>query len=105
MIIQLNNTAYRLLPKLTHSIKLVLEKILLLLIPVPLLMLFTGIEGIIKHESPERLASLGSVGSGFFVFINMHSLIIFGALGITFIVWLFTRKIWALSNEDRNETN
>lgn len=100
MIIQINNTAFSLLSKLTHDIKPVLEKLSLLFIPLPIFMLITGIEGIIKHESPESLASLGSISSGFFSFINMHSLIIFGALGITFIVWLITRKIWAFSEED-----
>ena len=100
MIIQLNNTAFSSLAKPAPAIKHILEKLTLLLMPLPLFMLFTGTEGIIKHESPENLASLGSIGSGFFNFINMHTLIIFGALGITFIVWFITRKIWTYSEED-----
>lgn len=100
MIIQLNNATFSLLLKLTHDIKHILEKLILLLIPVPFFMLTTGIEGIIKYESPENLASLGSIGSGFFNFINMHTLIILGALGITFIIWFITRKVWTYSEDD-----
>lgn len=100
MIIQLHNTAFSLLLKLTHNIKHILEKLSLLLIPLPLLMLITGINGIIKNESPEALASFASIGAGFFNSINMHSLIIIGALGVTFIIWFVTRKIWSNSEEE-----
>ncbi|WP_214660644.1 hypothetical protein [sulfur-oxidizing endosymbiont of Gigantopelta aegis] len=55
----------------------------------------------IKNESPDSLASLSSIGSGFFHFPGMHSLIIVGALGLTFIVWLLTRNLW--SNVDNKK--
>ena len=80
--------------KLAPALRHILEKITILLIPLPIFMLITGIEGIIEQESPDNLASLGTVGSGFFNFLEMHSLIIAGAFGMTFIIWFLTRSIW-----------
>lgn len=94
MIIQVNKTALSSLFKFAPAIKHTLEKLTLLLILVPLFMLITGIEGIIKQVSPESLGSLASVSSSFFSSLNMHTLIIFGALGTTFIIWFITRKVW-----------
>lgn len=68
---------------------------MILLIPLPVFMLITGIEGLIKHQSPEKLASIASVGTVFFDFFNMHSLIILGALGLTFIIWFINRNKWS----------
>ena len=88
----------RILPKpvvkLAPAIRHFLEKITILLIPLPLFMLFTGIKGIIEQESPNNLASLSSVSSGFFNSIDMHSLIFIGAFGVTFIIWFLTRRMW-----------
>ncbi|MCU7800442.1 MAG: hypothetical protein KZQ70_09905 [gamma proteobacterium symbiont of Lucinoma myriamae] len=100
MIIQLNNTAFSLLLKLTHDIKPILGKLILLLIPLPFFMLTAGIGGIIKQVSPESLGSLGSISSGFFYSINMHTMIILGALVITFFIWFITRKVWRYSEDD-----
>jgi len=99
----LANTLSRLENKLGPALKHTLEKLVVLLIPVPVLMLIKGIEGIIERESPDSLASLGTVGSGFFNFLEMHSLIIAGAFGVTFIVWFLTRNIW--SNSDSEYTD
>ena len=63
-------------------------------------MLIIGIEGIIEQESPDNLASLGTVGASFISLLGVHSLIIAGALGVTFIVWFLTRKIWNNSEEN-----
>ncbi|MCW8931327.1 MAG: hypothetical protein OQL19_13945 [Gammaproteobacteria bacterium] len=87
--------------KLFPAIRHVLEKLTIVLIPLPVYMLIKGIEGIIEQESPESLASLGAVSSGFFNSLDMHSLIFLGALGLTFIVWFLTRNIWA--NGDDSE--
>jgi hypothetical protein len=87
---------------ITHLIPIIhhlLEKITLLFIPLFLFMLSTGIEGIIEKESPDSLASFGSVSSSFFNFIGMHSMIIVGALGITSVIWFLTRNLWTTSDE------
>ena len=73
----------------------------LLLIPIPLSMLAAGTEGLIEVEPPDNLASLGAISSGFFNFLALHSLILSGAFGVTFIVWLLTKKLWLTTdNED-----
>lgn len=82
------------LVKLTPAIQHILEKLTILIIPLPLFMLITGIAGIIEQESPESLASIGAIGSGFFNSFDMHFLIILGAFGVTFIIWFLTRNIW-----------
>ena len=56
-----------------------------------LLVIFFGVSGIIEHKSPENLASLASLGSGFITHFEYHALIIFGALCFTFSIW-FMRK-------------
>jgi len=99
----LANTLSRLESKLKPALKHTLEKLIVLLIPVPVLMLIKGIEGIIERESPDSLASLGTVGSGFFNFLEMHSLIIAGAFGVTFIVWFLTRNIWSNSDSEYSD--
>ena len=90
MIYQLPYTSLKLAPAIHHLLK----KITMLLILLPLFMLISGIKGIIEQESPDNLASLGSVGSAFLNFIDMHVLIIAGAFGVTFIIWFLTRNIW-----------
>lgn len=85
--------------KLAPAIRHILEKLTVLILPLPIFMLITGIAGIIEQQSPENLASLSSVGSGFFSFLEMHFLIIAGALGVTFIVWFLTRNIWSSSDD------
>lgn len=100
------NTVAKLAPAIRH----VLEKLTILLIPLPIFMLIIGIEGIIEQNSPENLASLGTVGTSFISLLGVHSLIIAGALGVTFIVWFLTRKIWNNSednsfDEDFSENN
>ncbi|MDX2504506.1 MAG: hypothetical protein QNL62_08525 [Gammaproteobacteria bacterium] len=93
------NLAPKLAPKLKLSIRHTLEKIAIILIPLPLFMLFTGIEGIINNDSPEILATFGSLGFGFFNSFEMHTLIIAGAFGVTFLIWFVTRNIWTNSEE------
>ncbi len=90
------------IPKIIHSI---LEKVVWLLLPLPLFMLITGTEGIIENESPENLASLSTLRSGLVDFLNMHTLIIFGAFGLTFMIWLITRKMWTPSVQDRHQSS
>lgn len=81
---------YSLMP----AIHQLLKNVLILLIPLPLLMLVVGTEGLIEQESPDSLASLSTIGTGFFNFLDMHSLILLGAFGVTFIIWLLTRNLW-----------
>ncbi len=90
--------------KLAPAIRHILKKLIVLMIPLPVFMLITGIAGIIEKESPENLASLSSVGSGFFSFLEMHSLIIAGAFGLTFIAWFLTRNMWSNTNDDSVES-
>ncbi len=94
---------HQFIAKLTPAIRHMLEKLTILLVPIPLFMLIIGIEGLIEQQSPENLASLGSVGSGFFNSLEMHSLIIIGALGVTFIIWFLTRNIWSSLEQHDDE--
>lgn len=52
-----------------------------------LFMIYIGVSGIIEYKSPEYLASLATLSSGFMMYFEHHALIIFGALGFTFSVW------------------
>ena len=96
----IHDYTFRIIPKLAPSLRHILEKIAVLFIPLPLLMLFFGTLGIIEKESPEHLANIGSMGSSFFNSLELHTLIIAGAFGVTLIVWFITRKIWTQSDED-----
>ena len=100
MITHLHDFSLKLIPKLAPSVRHILEKLVILLIPLPLFMLFAGTEGIIENDSPENLATLGSLGSSFFDFFGLHTLIIAGAFGITFIIWFVTKNIWVNIDEE-----
>jgi len=89
----------KLIAKLAPSLRHILEKIAILFVPLPLFMLFSGTTGIIEKNSPEHLATISSMGSSFFNSFEMHSLILAGAFGITFIIWVITRKVWNQSDE------
>lgn len=88
------------IPKLEPSLRHLLEKVAVFLIPLPLFMLFSGTIGIIENETPDSLANMGSMGSSFFTFMDMHALIIAGAFGVTFIIWFVTRNIWNQSEDE-----
>lgn len=62
-----------------------------ILFTLSLFVIFFGISGIIEHKSPENLASLTTLSSGFITYFEYHALIIFGALCFTFSMW-FMRK-------------
>lgn len=62
-----------------------------ILFTLSLFVIFFGVSGIIEHKSPENLASLTTLGSGFITYFEYHALIIFGALCFTFSLW-FMRK-------------
>ncbi len=81
---------FRLLPVIRH----ILEKLVVFLLPLPLILLIMGTAGIIKNDSPDNLASMRSMTQSFFNYFELHTLIIMGALGITLIVWFITRNIW-----------
>lgn len=100
MFIDMHHFTDKLIPKIAPSVRHILEKIAIIFIPLPLFMLFSGTTGIIEKDSPEQLATISSMGSSFFNSFGMHSLIILGALGITFIVWVITRKVWSQGDED-----
>ncbi len=87
------------------SVRHFLEKLVILLIPLPLFMLFAGTEGIIENDSPENLATLGTLSSSFFNFFGLHTLIIAGAFGITFIIWFVTKNIWSNIDEEPFSNN
>jgi len=103
MFIDIHHFTDKLIPKIAPSVRHILEKIAILFIPLPLFMLFSGTTGIIKTESPEQLATIGSMGSSFVHSFGMHSLIIAGAFGITFIIWFITRKFWGQTDEELEE--
>jgi hypothetical protein len=77
----------------------ILEKLLILILPLPFFMVFLGTQGIIEENSPDNLANFNAMSSGFFDSLGMHALIILGALGITLIIWFITRKIWRNSEQ------
>ncbi len=92
--LQLSWIKLKQLPELLSAMRYILEKLIIFLLPVPLLFLIIGTKGIIEKDSPENLGSINSLSQSFFNYFEMHTLIISGALGITFIVWLFTRNMW-----------
>lgn len=59
---------------------------------VSLVLLYTGVSGIIENKSPENLSSVWITMVGFFNYIQYHLLILAGALALTFVIWLFTNK-------------
>jgi hypothetical protein len=59
---------------------------------ISLVLLYSGVTGIIENASPENLSSVGVTMVGFFAYIQYHLLILGGALAFTFGIWLFTNK-------------
>ncbi len=92
--LQLGWLKFKQFAELLPAVRHILEKLIIFLLPVPILLLIIGTEGIIEKDSPENLGSISSLSQSFFNYFEMHTLIFSGALGITFIVWLFTRNIW-----------
>ena len=66
----------------------------ILILPIFVFLLFNGINAMILQNSPENLESMSTLGFSFVTFLDLHFRILFGALGITFVIWFFTRKIW-----------
>lgn len=97
-MIDLHKLQYTLKPaskfKISPAIRHILEKLTVFLIPIPLLFLIWGTEGIIEKDSPENLGSISAMSQSFFNYFELHTLIFIGALGITLIVWLITRNMW-----------
>lgn len=89
----------KLIVKRSPSFQHILEKIALLFIPFPLLMVYAGTLGIIENDTPDSLASIASMGSSFLNFFEMHTLIIAGSFGVTFIIWLVTKNLWSQTDE------
>ena len=79
------------------SVCKIIDKMIVFFIPLPLLMLILGISGVIDYESPDELESINTLSLSFINHINVHSLILLGAFGLTFIIWLITRKLWVYS--------
>jgi len=100
MLLHLHDFSTKIIPKLAPAIRHIVEKIAILLIPLPLFMLFTGTEGIIEKDSPENLASISSLSYSFFNSFGMHILILSGALGVTFLIWFITKNIWKNSEDE-----
>lgn len=59
---------------------------------ISLVLLYTGVTGIIENKSPENLSSVWTTMAGFFTYFQYHLLILFGALTFTFGTWLFTNN-------------
>jgi hypothetical protein len=57
-----------------------------------LFILFFGVTAIIENKSPENLSTVWTTVSGFINFIQYHFMILAGALGLTFSVWMFTQN-------------
>ncbi len=63
-------------------------------IPVlSLLFIFCGVSGIIEHKSPENIASLTTLSTGFITYFEYHALIIIGALCFTLAIWPMEKHI------------
>lgn len=65
---------------------------LLPLLLFSLVLLHSGVAGIIENKSPENLSSVWITLVGFFTYIQYHLLILVGALAFTFGIWLFSNK-------------
>lgn len=66
-------------------------KVSFFLLGCSLLSLFFGVAGIVEHKSPASMANMGTLANGFFSLFEYHLLIMTGALGSTFSVWLMDR--------------
>ncbi len=98
----MNDLTYEHISHVLHDIASHMKKVLkalfqivvLLCLPIFAFLLFNGINKMILQNSPDNLASISSLGYSFVNFLDLHSMILLGALGITFVVWFFTRNIW-----------
>ena len=68
-----------------------LKTVYSILFTLSLFVIFYGVSGIIEHKSPEDLASLATLSSGFITHFKYHALIISGALCLTFSVGLLRK--------------
>jgi len=71
-----------------------IEKLMLFLLPVPLVFLFTGTNGIIRQANPFEMTDFSSTLSAISNHFGMHFLILSGALCFTLMFWFATRKFW-----------
>ena len=69
-----------------------LKTIYSIVFALSLFVIFYGVSGIIEHKSPENLASLATLSSGFITYFKYHILIISGALFLTFSVRLLRKN-------------
>lgn len=99
MIMHIHDFRFKLHKDIIPALLHLLEKLLIILLPLPFFMVFLGTQGIIEENSPDSLANFNAMSSGFFDSLGMHALIILGALGITLIIWFITRKIWRNSEQ------
>lgn len=63
-----------------------------LLFALSLFAIFFGVSGIIEYKSPENLASLVTLSSGFINYIEYHALIVSGALCFVFSACLMRKN-------------
>jgi len=71
-----------------------IEKLILFLMPIPLVFLFTGTRAMIQEADPFELTAISSTLTTFSNHFEMHFLILTGALSLTLMLWLATRKYW-----------
>lgn len=90
----MTHALHDLVTQLKHLLKTFFRTIVLLFLPVSVYLLFSGINAMILQNSPDNLASISSLGYSFFAFLDLHSMILLGALGITLVIWFFTRELW-----------
>jgi len=90
----INQALHDVVLHLKYLSKTLLRTIIFLFLPVFVYLLFSGINAMILQNSPDNLESISSLGYSFFTFLDLHSMILLGALGITFVIWFFTRDIW-----------
>jgi len=64
------------------------QKAIVALLGMSLLIMFMGVSGIVEHKSPVYMETVGTLATSVLAYYEYHALIIAGALGFTFSVWL-----------------
>ncbi len=84
------NTQYHQLNthKKMNKVSFELIKIAPFLIPIPLFMIFYGINGFIQKSQSESVANLNSFSYSLVNDFSLHAMIVGGAFAITCLIWL-----------------
>jgi len=65
--------------------------VIFVILGMSFLILSFGVSGIVENKTPESMATIGTLTSSFFQYIEYHALIVTGALGFIFAAWLMER--------------